>query len=84
MVFHRFNLFPHKTLLEHHRGGPDAPIRIRSTPSDRAITEAEQLLARVEWSWWTKVRSPKKPLPQVLFHSPTHRRTACFIAKVLA
>src|SRR2546428_3740499 len=44
MVFQRFNLFPHKTALENII---EAPVNVRGVPKERAIAEAEQLLARV-------------------------------------
>jgi len=44
MVFQRFNLFPHKTALENVI---EAPVRVRGTRKQAAITEAEELLGRV-------------------------------------
>jgi polar amino acid transport system ATP-binding protein len=44
MVFQRFNLFPHKTALENVI---EAPIHVRRTPKDEAISAGEQLLERV-------------------------------------
>jgi polar amino acid transport system ATP-binding protein len=44
MVFQRFNLFPHMTAIENLI---EAPLRVLGVPKDRAITEAEALLARV-------------------------------------
>jgi polar amino acid transport system ATP-binding protein len=44
MVFQRFNLFPHKTALGNII---EAPVRVNSVPKERAIAEAEALLARV-------------------------------------
>jgi polar amino acid transport system ATP-binding protein len=44
MVFQRFNLFPHLTVLENII---EAPINVRKTPREQAIAEAERLLARV-------------------------------------
>ena len=44
MVFQRFNLFPHKTALENII---EAPVCVRGVPKERAIAEAERLLARV-------------------------------------
>jgi polar amino acid transport system ATP-binding protein len=43
-VFQRFNLWPHKTALENI---VEAPIMVRKMPRERAIAEAEELLARV-------------------------------------
>jgi polar amino acid transport system ATP-binding protein len=44
MVFQRFNLFPHKTALENVI---EAPVRVRGTRKQAAITEGEELLGRV-------------------------------------
>jgi polar amino acid transport system ATP-binding protein len=44
MVFQRFNLFPHMTAIENLI---EAPLRVLGVPKDRAVTEAEALLARV-------------------------------------
>ena len=44
MVFQRFNLFPHMTALDNIT---EAPIHVRGTPKDEAITTAHALLARV-------------------------------------
>lgn len=44
MVFQRFNLFPHLTVLQNI---VEAPIRVRGTPSKQATSEAERLLQRV-------------------------------------
>jgi len=44
MVFQHFNLWPHLTVLENII---EAPLRVRKTPRDKAVTEAEALLAKV-------------------------------------
>jgi polar amino acid transport system ATP-binding protein len=44
MVFQRFNLFPHMTALENII---EAPIQVRKTPHDEAITMGRALLERV-------------------------------------
>jgi polar amino acid transport system ATP-binding protein len=44
MVFQRFNLFPHMTALENII---EAPVRVRKVPKERAVADAEALLARV-------------------------------------
>jgi polar amino acid transport system ATP-binding protein len=44
MVFQRFNLFPHRTALENVI---EAPVRVLGLSKERAVEEAEALLARV-------------------------------------
>jgi polar amino acid transport system ATP-binding protein len=44
MVFQRFNLFPHMTVLQNVI---EAPIRVRGMSRAEAVAEAERLLARV-------------------------------------
>jgi polar amino acid transport system ATP-binding protein len=44
MVFQRFNLFPHLTALENVI---EAPVHVLGLPKDRAVAEADALLARV-------------------------------------
>jgi polar amino acid transport system ATP-binding protein len=44
MVFQRFNLFPHMTALENI---VEAPVHVLGIARDRAVKEAEELLARV-------------------------------------
>jgi polar amino acid transport system ATP-binding protein len=44
MVFQRFNLFPHLTVLQNII---EAPINVRRTPRDQAEADAERLLTRV-------------------------------------
>jgi len=44
MVFQRFNLFPHLTVIENII---EAPMHVRRTPRDQAEADAEKLLTRV-------------------------------------
>jgi polar amino acid transport system ATP-binding protein len=44
MVFQRFNLFPHRTVLHNIT---EAPIRVLGLPERQAVAEAEELLERV-------------------------------------
>lgn len=44
MVFQHFNLWPHMDVLENII---EAPLRVRGTPRDQAVAEAEELLAKV-------------------------------------
>ncbi|WP_046869706.1 amino acid ABC transporter ATP-binding protein [Microvirga massiliensis] len=44
MVFQHFNLWPHMSVLENVI---EAPLRVKKTPRDAAITNAEQLLQKV-------------------------------------
>jgi polar amino acid transport system ATP-binding protein len=44
MVFQRFNLFPHMTVLDNIT---EAPIKVRGVPKDEAVTMGRALLARV-------------------------------------
>jgi ABC-type polar amino acid transport system ATPase subunit len=44
MVFQNFNLFPHMTVLQNII---EAPMRVRKTPRDQAVAQAEKLLAKV-------------------------------------
>src|SRR5579859_6871954 len=44
MVFQNFNLFPHMTVLQNII---EAPMRVRKTPKDQAVAQAEKLLAKV-------------------------------------
>ena len=44
MVFQRFNLFPHMTVLENIIM---APVSVKKLPRDEAIAQAEQLLRKV-------------------------------------
>ncbi len=44
MVFQRFNLFPHMTVLDNIT---EAPMKVRGVPKDEAVTTGRALLARV-------------------------------------
>jgi ABC-type polar amino acid transport system ATPase subunit len=44
MVFQNFNLFPHMTVLQNI---VEAPMRVRKTPKDQAVAQAEKLLVKV-------------------------------------
>jgi ABC-type polar amino acid transport system ATPase subunit len=44
MVFQHFNLWPHMNVLENII---EAPLRVRKTPRDKAVAEAETLLEKV-------------------------------------
>ncbi|MDX3806583.1 amino acid ABC transporter permease/ATP-binding protein [Bosea thiooxidans] len=44
MVFQNFNLFPHLTAIENII---EAPVTVRGLPRERALAEAQELLARV-------------------------------------
>src|ERR1700686_4544015 len=44
MVFQNFNLFPHMTVLQNII---EAPMRVRKTPKEQAVAQAEKLLAKV-------------------------------------
>jgi ABC-type polar amino acid transport system ATPase subunit len=44
MVFQNFNLFPHMTVLQNII---EAPMRVRKTPREQAVAQAEKLLAKV-------------------------------------
>ena len=44
MVFQRFNLFPHMTVLDNIT---EAPVKVRGVSKDEAVTTARALLARV-------------------------------------
>jgi len=44
MVFQHFNLWPHMSVLENIM---EAPLRVKGTPRDQAVAQAEALLAKV-------------------------------------
>lgn len=72
MVFQRFNLFSHMTVLENLMA---APMRVRGVP------EAEA--RRAAWRFLERGRIVEEAEPDSFFANPRHERTKLFLSRIL-